>query len=355
MKQGFCISLLILGSLLTRAASPVEVPLPVLDLHVDLPYRAFYKGAPFQEGSGQYRAEHLLEAGVRGVVLPLFVPKDAEPNGRTLAQFESSYERLFAALATTPPFSLPGCAVGMARGEKRQLHTWLSFEDAGPVDATDAAISGWILRGVRVFGLVHTEANVLATSSGEPSHGRGLTERGAKFVELVWKHGGIVDVSHASDEATSDMIELARQKRGAILATHSNARALAPHPRNLTDAHIRALGELGGVVGVNFHGRFLEPKTGHGTLDQIVEQIRYMTKLAGSRVVAIGSDFEGGISPPLELRNELGFLRLRRALESAGFSRTEVRGIFAENAGRVLCKGANVLPSGALESLPVSW
>jgi len=309
----------------------------VVDLHVDLPYRSFYKDAPFRDGSGQYRSEHLLEAGVSGVVLPLFVPKDAKPNGRTLAEFERSYEQLFSALLRTRPFSLPGCGVRKADGESRQLATWLSFEDSGPVEPSDAAILGWILRGVRVFGLVHTEANVLATSSGEPSHGQGLSERGVRFAELVWKYGGIVDVSHASDEATSDMLALARRNHGRIMATHSNARSLAAHPRNLTDAHIRAIGELGGVIGVNFHGRFLEPKSGQGTLSHVVEQIRYMAKTAGVQSIAIGSDFEGGISPPPELKSELGFPRLARALTRAGFADAEVRAIFSENALRVLC------------------
>jgi membrane dipeptidase len=309
----------------------------VIDLHVDLPYRSNYKSAPFSQGSGQYRADHLVRAGVRGVVLPLFVPKDAEPNGRTSAEFERSYDQVFTNLGLTPPYGLPGCGVGRAGGEPRGVETWLSFEDSGPVEPTSAAILGWILRGVRIFGIVHTEPNRLATSSGVPSQGKGLSERGAKFVALVWKHGGIVDVSHASDEATDDMIALGRQHHGALIATHSNARALAPHPRNLTDPQIRALGELGGVIGVNFHGRFLEPKTGQATLLHVIEQFRYLRKLAGSGALAIGSDFEGGIHPPYELRREEGFLELARGLRKSGFRASEIERIFSGNARRVLC------------------
>jgi membrane dipeptidase len=220
------------------------------------------------------------------------------------------------------------------------VQTWLSFEDSGPVEASSEAILSWILRGVRVFGIVHTEPNSLATSSGAPSLGKGLSARGARFVELVWKHGGIVDVSHASDEATDDMIALARQLRGPIMATHSNARALAQHPRNLTDAQIRAIGGLGGVIGVNFHGRFLEPKTGQANLTHVVDQFLYLRRIAGIGAVAVGSDFEGGIRPPRELGHELGFVELGRALGKAGFSSSDLKRAFGENALRVLCKGA---------------
>jgi membrane dipeptidase len=315
-----------------------EAAFSVVDLHVDLPYRVNYKSAPFSQGSGQYRADHLIHAGVRGVVLPLFVPKDAEPQGRTLLEFERSYGRVFAELGLTAPYSLPGCAVGTAaRGEVRHVETWLSFEDSGPIEPTSEAILGWILRGVRVFGIVHTEPNALATSSGAPSSGLGLSERGAKFIQLVWQHGGIVDVSHASDEATDDMIALARRHHGALIATHSNARALAPHPRNLTDAQLRALGELGGVVGVNFHGRFLEPKTGEATLSHVIVQLSYIKRVAGVGALAIGSDFEGGIRPPFELRHEEGFLNLARGLRKSGFAVGEIERIFSGNALRVLC------------------
>jgi membrane dipeptidase len=129
----------------------------------------------------------------------------------------------------------------------------------------------------------------------------------------------------------------AQGARGLVIATHSNARALADHPRNLKDDHLRRLGALGGVVGVNFHGRFLRPKDGRGRLSDVVEQVRYISRVAGPGAVAIGSDFEGGIRPPVELRGASAYPELARALKATGVSRAQVQAAFFDNAWRVLC------------------
>lgn len=315
-------------------------PVPVIDLHVDLPYQNGYKGALFAEGSGQFRARELARAGVVGVVLPLFVPKDARPSGRDKAQLLASYLRTFTELGRTAPYRLPGCS-----DRPDGVETWLSFEGAEPIEPEELEIRSWVLRGVRVFGMIHTEANAFGGSSGAGQGNRGLSARGARFAELVFRAGGIIDLSHASDRTTDDLIRLAREHDGRVIATHSNARALAPHPRNLTDAQLRAVGELGGVIGVNFHGRFLEPKSGEGRLDDVVRQIRHIARVAGRHAVAIGSDFEGGIRPPAALAQELGYQTLARRLQAEGMPRAEVASYLSGNARRVLCQDGALLPS----------
>ena len=92
-------------------------PVPVIDLHVDLPYQVGYKGRSFELGSGEFRAADLLPAGLAGVVLPLFVPRQAQPDGRTALEFEASYARVFSGILTTRPYALPGCGVRRAGGE----------------------------------------------------------------------------------------------------------------------------------------------------------------------------------------------------------------------------------------------
>ena len=319
-----------------------EALIPVIDLHVDLAYQSLFKGRSFSHGLGQFSAAELLPAGVRGVVLPLFVPRDARPRGRTRRQLERSYAHVFRAILQTRPYSLPGCQVGRAGGESRAVSTWLSFEGAGPVGGDEEEIQKWALRGVRSFGLVHSENNRLATSSGRSRWSKksktGLSKEGRKFVKAVVKSGGVVDVSHASDAAADEAIALSLSLGAPIMATHSNARALAPHPRNLTDEQIEGIAKSGGIVGVNFHQPFLAASPG-GTarLSDVVRQIKYLSKLGGIDVVAIGSDFEGGISAVPELSDVTRFQRLAQALLDAGFERAQVRQIFSENALRVLC------------------
>jgi len=318
-------------------AAEAGAPIPVIDLHVDLPYQVGYKGRAFAVGSGEFRAADLLPAGLAGVVLPLFVPRQAEPHGRTALEFEASYARVFSGILATRPYALPGCAVRRAGNEARAVETWLAFEGAEPLAADEQALRPWAVRGLRVFGLVHAQHNDLAESSGQTSRGRGLSPRGERFVRAVYAVGGIVDVSHASDESTTAVLDIARELARPVVATHSNARALAPHPRNLTDAHIRAIGASGGVVGVNFHQPFLDPGTGHASIEQVVAMVRHLARVGGDTVVAIGSDFEGGIRPVEELKGAARYQVLARALGEAGFSRPQVARFLAENARRVLC------------------
>jgi len=332
----------ILGFLVHPPAATAETePVPVIDLHVDLSYRSLYKGRPFAEGSGQYVARSLYRAGVRGVVLPLYLPEDASPKGRTRAELERSYAHVFRSIVVTPPYSLFGCSIRRVGSEVRPIETWLAFEGAAPVGADLAEIRKWALRGVRSFGLVHTSENSLASSSGQSTVTSGLTQEGRRFVRHVMEVGGLVDVSHASDQATEDALDLAAEWGGTVIATHSNARALAPHPRNLTDEQIRRIAQSGGVIGINFHQRFLSKDGGRdASLADVVRQVKHLLRVAGPSALAIGSDFEGGIRPVAELQDASQFQVLVRALLRAGVSMDQVHQLFHENARRVLCSSA---------------
>lgn len=310
---------------------------PVIDLHVDISYRSLYKHQPFAVGSGQFRAADLLPAGLRGVVLPLYVPQDAEPGGRSRLQLEKSYAHVFRSIVQTPPYSLPGCSIRRAGAARRQVATWLAFEGSGPIGPDLSELRRWALRGVRSFGLVHSVPNQLSSSSGRADQG-GLTLQGREFVRQVAMVKGVIDVSHASWTATSEVIALSRELGRPVMATHSNAFTLAPHARNLSDEHIVGIARSGGVIGVNFHRSFLRKSARvDASIDDVVEQILYLRRLGGPTVAAIGSDFEGGIRAVPELADASKFQRLFSALRDAGLSRAEVESVFFRNALRVLC------------------
>jgi membrane dipeptidase len=333
----------VLAELPARGADIAERPIGVVDLHVDLSYEHNYKGHPFAQGTGQFRAADLERAGVVGVVLPLYVPRRVSPTGPRLEDFESSYARVYGALAATSPYRLPGC-VPRTGG----VRTWLSFEGVGALASdgwiesggvkTPRSLLGWAARGLRVLGPVHAWANELASSSGDAKNaGFGLTARGRDLVRAANRLGIVMDVSHASDEATREILALSAESGAPVIATHSNARALADHPRNLADAELRAIARSGGVVGVNFHSAFLTRK-GKATLGDAVAQVKYLVGVMGAEHVAIGSDFEGEIQPPPELAGVQGYQKLARALLDQGMPRATVEAIFSKNALRVLCR-----------------
>jgi membrane dipeptidase len=131
------------------------------------------------------------------------------------------------------------------------------------------------------------------------------------------------------------VVALALEDGVPVVATHSNARALAPNRRNLTDDQLRAIAKTGGIVGVNFHSPFLVP-SGRAQIKDVVRHIRHIVDVAGKDHVAIGSDFEGDITPPVGLESAEQFPNLVRALQKAGMA-SEVQLILSMNALRILC------------------
>jgi membrane dipeptidase len=280
-----------------------------------------------------------LQAGrFSGVVLPLFVPRDVSPTGPRALDLEAQYARVLRELmAPAGGFGLPGC--GRARGAT--IDTWLAFEGAGPLADAPESLTAWVARGVRIVGLVHTEHNALASSSGDKrAVTYGLTEAGRDIVRRAHALGVPVDVSHASDRAVTDVLAMASRTGGVVVATHSNARRLADHPRNLTDQQLRGIAATGGVVGLNFHQPFVV-RGRPATIHDVVRQALHLVKVAGADHVAIGADFEGGIRPARGLESAAQLPALADALLAAGLSEQVVAKVFSQNALRVLCRSGN--------------
>jgi membrane dipeptidase len=327
--------LLLSALLLSRTEADAEPSYPVVDLHVDLPYQLGFHGHPLREGAGQASLSQLRSGGATGIVLPLFVPRTVSPSGPRESDLEQQYLRVLAELFGGAGLSAPGC------NTTTELRTWLSFEGAGPLAAAPESLDAWVARGVRIVGLVHTEHNQLASSSGDKRPiTYGLTDAGKQVVRRAHALGVPVDVSHASDRAVEDVLAVARETGGVVVATHSNARAVCDHPRNLTDAQLRAIAATGGVIGLNFHQPFVV-RGRPANLDDVVRQAQHLLQVAGPDHVALGADFEGGIRPARGLEDASHFPDLARALRRAGVSETGVRRVFAENALRVLCRSGN--------------
>jgi len=304
--------------------------IPYVDLHVDLPYQHNFKHLSLLRGTGQFSADQAAKGGLHTVVLPLFVPATVSPDGPRASDYEESFQAMQKAL--------PGTIYALAGREPEpgQVRTVYSFEGMGPLGQDLQALELWVQRGVRVFGLVHNQHNALASSSMDPHPVNfGLTERGRRVVSRIYELGGVVDVSHASDRAAGEIIELALSAGQPVIATHSNARRLMNHPRNLPDELLDGIAKSGGVVGINFHSAFLVPGR-RATLADVVKQILYMTKRIGVTHVAIGSDFEGGIRAPRGLASLGDVQRLVPALRGAGLDDSGVRAVLGGNALRIL-------------------
>ena len=154
------------------------------------------------------------------------------------------------------------------------------------------------------------------------------------MIEQMNDKGMIIDVSHLSDGGFWDCI---RYSRAPIAASHSNARMLCRHPRNLTDEMLRALGEKGGVAGVNFYSPFLREK-GRAQLSDLVLHIRHMVNCAGEDAVALGSDFDG-FDPadcPEGAGSVLDVGKVFSSLKKNGFTQRQIEKIARDNVRRLI-------------------
>jgi membrane dipeptidase len=216
----------------------------------------------------------------------------------------------------------------------------LHIEGAEAIDTRLEALDVLHSAGLRSLGPVWSRPNAFghgvpfAFPCG-PDVGPGLTSAGRRLVRRCNELGILVDLSHLNAQGFWDV---ARISKAPLVATHSNAHALCPSPRNLTDAQLDVIALSGGVVGLNFAVAFLREDGAHNPdtpLSTLAQHARYIADRIGVRHVALGSDFDGTMVSA-ELQDAAGLPRLLEALRAVGFSEDEVHLIAYRNWIRVL-------------------
>ena len=167
-----------------------------------------------------------------------------------------------------------------------------------------------------------------------PETERGLKKAGQDVVQLMEELGMLIDVSHLGDAGILEILDIVGPHT-PVIASHSNARAVAGHPRNLTDQMLREIAEHGGLTGINFCAAFLtEDGKGVSRINDMVRHARYIYNVAGIDAIGLGTDFDG-IDDQLELNGAGEMQKLADALSVAGFTIGEIEKIFWRNALRV--------------------
>ena len=217
--------------------------------------------------------------------------------------------------------------------KKGLLSSLLTVEDGVFIDGKIERVQEVYDMGVRLITLMwNFENSVGFPCSDEPeAHLKGLKPFGIEVVEKMNELGMIIDVSHMSEGGFYDV---ARYSKKPFVASHSCARALCNHRRNLTDDQLKTIGNAGGIAGVNFECSFLKEGSNRATYDQIIEHLLYMKDKAGVDAVGFGSDFDG-IDDNGELENYSGFTTLLERMEGK-FTYDEIDKICRGNALRVI-------------------
>ena len=212
--------------------------------------------------------------------------------------------------------------------EEGKIGALLSVEGGEAAGGSVEKLERMYKDGVRLMTLTWNYPNEIGFPNGMEG---GITKKGREMVEAMENLHMIVDTSHLNDEGTREILMTCHV---APMASHSDARAVTGHRRNLPDDLIRLFGEKGGLIGLNFANHFTgaEDVT---TLDSIVRHARHIRDVGGIDVLALGSDFDG-IEPKLELKDASEMGRLAEALKKGGFKEEEIEKIFWWNGERYL-------------------
>ncbi len=224
--------------------------------------------------------------------------------------------------------------------KKGKIAIILSLENSSAVK-DESFVDIFYLLGIRFASLTHMKTNFLADSSTDRPVWDGISPMGRKITVRMSKVGIIPDISHLSDSAAEDVIEVSKIP---VVATHSCVRNLSDVKRNLNDRLIRLVAKKGGVIGINFFKYFLNSKEKRASTKTVVAHIKYIRRLVGVEHVGIGTDFEGigdkGAPKGLERADKM--VNLVVELLKEGFSEEEIKLILGENFLRVMEKAEDM-------------
>ncbi|MBM7650784.1 dipeptidase [Neobacillus cucumis] len=299
----------------------------IIDLHCD----ALMK---LQEGRGVLRfadAEELdtnkkrLQAGqVKVQCFAIFIEPDIKGDQKfqvALEQIDYFYKEV---LGKNPDMVHIKEWSDFDRLQPGQIGAMLTLEGVDPIGNDLAKLHILYQLGVRSVGLTWNQANLAADGAGEP-RGGGLTLFGKEIVAFNNEHQILTDVSHLSDNGIWDVIELAKYP----IASHSNARALCEHPRNLTDEQAKAMFARGGLIHVVYNPPFIK-ESGVTTISDLIKHIDYFCSLGGVKQIGLGSDFDGISTFVIDLEDASKSQNLINELLKQ-FKEEEVRGFAYEN------------------------
>lgn len=216
----------------------------------------------------------------------------------------------------------------------------LHFEGAEPLDPDGRALEVFCRAGVTSVGLTHARRNRFAQGvpfkfPHSPDTGPGLTDAGKDLVRQLNRRRVMIDLSHITERGFWDVAAISD---APLVATHSNAHALTPSARNLTDRQLDAIRDSRGVAGLNFHVGFLREDGGRDPntpLARMVDHVRYMVERMGIDCVALGSDFDGA-TMPAGVKDAAGLPHLMEALVARGYGGDDLRKLAHGNWVRVL-------------------
>ena len=313
----------------------------IVDLHCDTIMECMLKGQGLAGRPGHINLEKLQKAGSMAQCFALFtISNDMQDEFGYHGEVYDTYNKMYEIFSREMELNkdvirqVRSAEDILKNNAEGKLSAILTIEDCIFVEGKMERIEEMAKRGVKMASLTWNYENSIGYPNSKDAelHKLGLKPFGIEAVEAMNDLGIIVDVSHLSEGGFWDVIKYSKKP---ICASHSCARALCDHSRNLTDEQLKAMGETGSVVGVNFYSAFLEKDNLIFTRDEaILKHMVHIKNKAGIETLALGSDFDG-IDCELEMKDFSGFPALIEKMQKH-FTDDEIDLITHKNFLRIL-------------------
>ncbi|MGD0823386.1 MAG: dipeptidase [Terriglobales bacterium] len=379
----------------SKKAQQIQNSAIVIDTHADTPQRFLDENYDIASTDPKDHGHISLDKAKAGNLGAEFFSIWVDPDTNrghfarhTLDLIDSVYEQA----AHHPDRMMMAFSVADIEHAHRQhkLAALLGIEGGHSIENDIRLLRDFYRLGVRYMTLSWSNTNEWADSSGDINdpkieHHNGLTEGGKQIVQEMNRLGMLVDISHVADKTFYDAIAISK---APLIASHSSARALTNHPRNMTDDMLRAIAKNGGVVQVNFYSAFIDEnyrkaaeaqakdrdaavkaytdkmkadgktvsyidedrierewtaKIPRPPLSSLIDHIDHIAKVAGIDHVGLGSDFDGvNGATPTGLDSAADLPKITQALLDRGYSATDIRKILGGNILRVFRQAEQV-------------
>ncbi|CUP65624.1 dipeptidase [Clostridium baratii] len=303
-----------------------------IDLHCDTAYRMIKENLSINDDACKVNIEKLKKGGALAQTFAFFV--DLEEEKDPYDAFTSMYNNFIKEVDKNKD----KIEIVRNRDELKQCNNngkigaFLSIEEGEVLKGDVSKVLDVYEKGIRMLTLTWNYEN----SIGYPNvnfkyKDKGLKEKGIEIVNEMERVGIIPDCSHLSDGGFYDLSKICKKP---FIATHSNARAIKNHPRNLTDDMIKILSNKGGVMGLNFCSDFVAEDEVTKVL-KIAKHAKHIKNVGGIDVLSIGSDFDG-IENEVEIKDTSEMDKLYYGLKKEGFTDDDIEKVFYKNIIRVL-------------------
>ncbi len=328
---------------ISREAVELYLASDVIDLHIDsfIWTRIFGYDLRKRHGRGAFRGcfysqvdfPRVLEAQLSGATWVITTNPARTSKGRADA-FVENLRRLRAEMASvSDQFELVRNVAEYRRARAAGKHAaFVGIQGGNALDhaagSLDLIEDDLVLR----ITVVHLSSSSLGTTSSPLAGGArvGLTDRGREFVERLNEKKIFVDLAHISKRGFWDAVEV-HDKSQPLIVTHTGVSGVHEHWRNLDDAQLRAVADSGGTVGVMYQSSFLGDPTFSGRSESIVRHLEHIVSTVGADHASLGSDWDGAITPPTDLRCCTQLPRLVQLMMDRGFSAETIQKILGQS------------------------